>query len=169
MLLGRARRANKKDTMTAHAACKQGSLHIHPETLLVLAYIQNTGGHQSVFSGDIAKDDLYTSDNVCSDEQVDLLASKRNTPHLDVVENEAQFNHMIDHVENLSQSKENDLEEVYLKEADLKEANMKEANIHNYGDDCCPDGNFDEAKSVHESQGSAGRDKNYTALKKLSL
>eukprot|EP00957_Ditylum_brightwellii_P111001 8465614-Ditylum_brightwellii.AAC.1 len=129
----------------------------------------NKGGHQSVFTGGITEDDLYTFDNVCSAEQVDLLACRRNTPHLDVVENEVQFKHMKDYVENLPQSKDNDLEEVYFKEADSKEANMKETTVYKYGDDSSPNGIFDESKSVYESQSSAGRDKNCTALKKLSL
>eukprot|EP00957_Ditylum_brightwellii_P074591 5668015-Ditylum_brightwellii.AAC.1 len=89
----------------------------------------NKAGHQSLFSGGIAEDDLYTSDIVCSDEQVDHLAIRRNTPHIDVVENELQFSHIKNNVENLSQSKDNGLEEIYLKEANLKDDNIREATI----------------------------------------
>eukprot|EP00957_Ditylum_brightwellii_P163983 12485488-Ditylum_brightwellii.AAC.1 len=76
---------------------------------------------------------------------------------------------MKDNVENLSQLKDNDLEEVCLKEADLKEVNTKKAIGHKNGDDSFPCKTFDEDKTVHESQSSADKDKNCTALKKVSL
>eukprot|EP00957_Ditylum_brightwellii_P152684 11622436-Ditylum_brightwellii.AAC.1 len=64
-------------------------------------------GHQ----GGIAKDGFHTSDHVYSDKQITLLSSRKDSPSLDVAENEVQFNHMRDTAENLSQLKDNDLEE----------------------------------------------------------
>eukprot|EP00957_Ditylum_brightwellii_P068876 5228103-Ditylum_brightwellii.AAC.1 len=127
--------------------------------------VNRGGGHQ----GGIAKDDVHTSDNLCSNGQVDLLPSRKDTPHLDVVESEVQFNHMKDNVDNLSQLKYNDLREANSKEANSKEANTKEVTGHNYGDGSFPSETFDEDKSDHESQSSADRDKTCTSLKKVSL
>eukprot|EP00957_Ditylum_brightwellii_P032625 2472700-Ditylum_brightwellii.AAC.1 len=73
---------------------------------------------------------------------------------------------MRDTVENISQLKDNDLEEVSFREADLNKANTKVATGHKYVDDSFPGENFDEHKTVHESQSGADKDKNCTALKK---
>eukprot|EP00957_Ditylum_brightwellii_P018464 1388926-Ditylum_brightwellii.AAC.1 len=76
---------------------------------------------------------------------------------------------MKDNVDNPSQLKDNDLEEVYLKEDNSKEVNRKEATGHKYGDDSFQGGTFDADKTVYELQSSADRNKNCTALEKLSL
>eukprot|EP00957_Ditylum_brightwellii_P142029 10820970-Ditylum_brightwellii.AAC.1 len=70
-----------------------------------IGVLMNKGGHQ----GSIAKDDFHTSSNFCSIDQVDLLSSRKDALHLDVVENKVQFNHMKDNVDNISQLKDNDL------------------------------------------------------------
>eukprot|EP00957_Ditylum_brightwellii_P094201 7172326-Ditylum_brightwellii.AAC.1 len=76
---------------------------------------------------------------------------------------------MRDTVENISQLKDNDLEEVSFREADLNNANTEEATGHKYVDDSFSGEIFDEDKTVHESQSCANKDKNCTALKKVSL
>eukprot|EP00957_Ditylum_brightwellii_P098047 7469054-Ditylum_brightwellii.AAC.1 len=80
-----------------------------------------------------------------SSDRITLLSSRKNSPSLDVGEHEVLFNHMRDTVENLSQLKDNELEEVFSGE------------------------NFDDDKTVYDSQSGADKDKNCTALKKVSL
>eukprot|EP00957_Ditylum_brightwellii_P157929 12021288-Ditylum_brightwellii.AAC.1 len=86
----------------------------------------NKGGHQ----GGMAKDGFHTSEHVCSDEQITLLSSRKDSPSLNVAEHEVQFNHMRDTVEDLSQLKDNDLEEGSFREADLNKANTNKATGH---------------------------------------